>query len=643
MYRKFYGLAEPPFNLTPDSRFLFLSKRHREALAAVLYGIDQQKGFIVLTGAIGAGKTTICRALLMELDKEGARVAVILNSFLNELELLQAINDELGLPSDSDSRKVLVDALNRFLLEQRAAGHTVVVVIDEAQHLSRESLEQIRMLSNLETEKEKLIQIVLIGQPELDEILRRPDLEQLNQRVTVRYHLTALSAAEMAQYIRHRLTVARARIEIEFLPETLQVIYDYSQGVPRKINLACDRALLAGYADGVYVIEERLARRAVAELEGDYEWGEAEAQAGSKEQGASSSLPVLIAALTLFALLCVGGAIGMGFLMAGRQAPPRDMTAIEPTATPTPSAPAARSAKSKRRPKPPNLPPAERATTTVADQEAAGDGSATSEPAAASAARPRIRTPDSLAWVFQERDIMGYKVRFLQVTEERHALAGAFLTLLDAWGQNADMEPLREGGEDACRRLIARYAAPGKEARIVPLNNMTLIEALDYDIPLLLELDDSPAATLAGTSGAGESLRMAPYAVLLRAQGEALTVADPFSGLRTVRLGTISRYVAGITALYLDPHRWSALAQGEESEAALTLQQFLHDNQWLPQRPSGAYDAKVERAIKLFQSQRRLEQTGELDTVTLLLLATQAYDGRPRLFPSERERQGGQP
>jgi general secretion pathway protein A len=197
MYLEFFGLNEAPFNLPPDPRFLYMSQRHREPLASLIYGIKESKGFIVLTGEIGSGKTTLCRAFLHELKHETTNVALILNSYLDDVELLQAINDELGIDSGTRSKKKLIDRLNQFLLDENAKGKTTILIIDEAQNLSTAVLEQIRMLSNLETETSKLIQIALVGQPELNELLNLPRLEQLNQRITVRYHITPLDKTEI--------------------------------------------------------------------------------------------------------------------------------------------------------------------------------------------------------------------------------------------------------------------------------------------------------------------------------------------------------------------------------------------------------------------------------------------------------------
>ncbi len=267
MYLEFYGLEESPFNLTPDTNFLFPSRVHREVLAHLLYGINSRKGFIMLTGEVGSGKTTICRALLAKLGPN-TEVALVLNSFLSELELLQAINDDLGIPSTGGTRKELIDQLNDFLLERRIQGKNVVVIIDEAQNLSFSVLEQIRMLSNLETEKEKLLQIALVGQPELRGLLTSPRLKQLNQRITVRHHITPLTKKECVQYVYHRLKVAGSTGNIAFTESALNEVFRFSGGIPRMINVICDQTLLSGYVAGSTRIDRNMVRAAQSEIQG---------------------------------------------------------------------------------------------------------------------------------------------------------------------------------------------------------------------------------------------------------------------------------------------------------------------------------------------------------------------------------------
>ncbi len=250
MYLQFFGLNEAPFSITPDPAFVYLSAAHREALAHLLYGVGQggAGGFVQLTGEVGTGKTTICRCLLDQVP-EDTRVALVLNSLMTPRELLATICEELGIDTKkiSGSNKLMVDALNKYLLEQHSQGHRVVVVIDEAQNLSPEALEQVRLLTNLETAKDKLLQMVLLGQPELRQLLQRQDLRQLSQRITARYHLAPLSQEETMAYVKHRLHVAGARRN-PFRRSAMRALYQRSGGVPRLINIIADRALAGAYA-----------------------------------------------------------------------------------------------------------------------------------------------------------------------------------------------------------------------------------------------------------------------------------------------------------------------------------------------------------------------------------------------------------
>ena len=273
MYCTFYGFRESPFTITPNPRFLFMSSQHREAFAHLIYAVESRAGFIELTGEVGTGKTTLLRTFLNRLDSEGHRTALIFNPCLSSLELLTSINREFGLPYKNGSRMELLQALNGFLLEQKEAGRKVVLVMDEAQNLSPEVLEQIRLISNLETETDKLIQIVLSGQPELLFILAREELRQLNQRITVRYHLLPMEFDSTRRYIDHRMELAGRFRAAEFSTAALKRIFRFSGGVPRLVNIACDRALLIGFTEEDRVISGRMAAQAIAEVLGRAPYG----------------------------------------------------------------------------------------------------------------------------------------------------------------------------------------------------------------------------------------------------------------------------------------------------------------------------------------------------------------------------------
>jgi general secretion pathway protein A len=269
MYETFYGLTERPFNLTPDPKFLYLSEKHKEAFAHLLFGIKNRSGFVMVTGEIGTGKTTICRTLLGQLDDD-TEVAFIFNPYLSPEELLRKINEDFGIRSKADTVKGLIDELNEYLLDRAGKGKNCVLVIDEAQNLEPKVLEQIRLLSNLETETQKLIQIVLIGQPELGQHLELPELRQLCQRITARYHLTPLDPQETLQYIAYRLRVAGGRRKVRFTAGAVRTVYKLSGGVPRMINAICDRALLIGYTQEQADITPGIIKKAYKEVRGEH-------------------------------------------------------------------------------------------------------------------------------------------------------------------------------------------------------------------------------------------------------------------------------------------------------------------------------------------------------------------------------------
>jgi len=266
MYEAYFGLQENPFTLSPDPRYLYLSQQHREALNCLIYGIGEKKGFMVVTGGIGTGKTTLCRALLAGLDGATAS-ALIFNPALSDIELLKAINQEFGIKMvGRGTKKRYLDGLNAFLLRNFAAGKNAVLVIDEAQNLSHGVLEQIRMLSNLETVREKLIQIILLGQPELRHLLALPSLSQLNERITVRYDLKPLAREDVRRYIEHRLVTAGREAGGLFTAGSYALISRLSRGIPRRINAICDRALLIAYGRDLKTVDRRLIRAAIGDI-----------------------------------------------------------------------------------------------------------------------------------------------------------------------------------------------------------------------------------------------------------------------------------------------------------------------------------------------------------------------------------------
>ena len=315
MYASFFGLSKEPFSISPDPRFLFMSEQHREALAHLLYGLGGGGGFVLLTGEVGAGKTTVCRCFLEQVPAH-CRVAYIFNPKLSVAELLQTVCGEFGiaLPAQADSVKAHVDALNAFLLAGHAEGRQAVLVIDEAQSLSAEVLEQLRLLTNLETTERKLLQIILIGQPELREMVARPELKQLAQRIVARYHLGALSFAETQQYIQHRLAVAGPSAPLPFSASALGRIHALSGGLPRRINLLADRALLGAYAHGQRRAERGTVQQAAREVFGD---GVPSRRSSHRSAHRSARSTVQLTDWRVPALAAVAGVAAMALVWAG--------------------------------------------------------------------------------------------------------------------------------------------------------------------------------------------------------------------------------------------------------------------------------------------------------------------------------------
>jgi general secretion pathway protein A len=343
MYARHFALNKDPFSIAPDPRFLFMSDRHREALAHLLFGVKGTGGFVLFTGDIGTGKTTVCRCFLEQIPA-GCNVAIVFNPKLSVLELLQTICEEFHVAVDSSasgsSLKPYVDALNVFLLQSHAAGQSNVLIIDEAQNLLPEVLEQLRLLTNLETHERKLLQIVLIGQPELRTMLERADLEQLAQRVIARYHLESLNVEEATRYIQHRLTVAGHSGPLPFDARALRRIYDLTRGVPRRINLLCGRVLLGAWANGLHRVDRPMVDKAAAEV-----FGADPAHRRWSSRSYAAPLLCLVGALCLvLALVLQPGQHSASKAVPGAMAAPASAAAPAASAAPTPAPAASASA-----------------------------------------------------------------------------------------------------------------------------------------------------------------------------------------------------------------------------------------------------------------------------------------------------------
>ena len=583
MYAPFFGLQHPPFSIAPDPRYLFMSERHREALAHLLYGLDAGGGFVLLTGEVGAGKTTVCRCFLEQIPSH-CNVAYIFNPKLTVRELLRSICDEFGVPHKPtvpggvETVKDYIDPLNASLLAAHAAGRNTVLIIDEAQNLSADVLEQLRLLTNLETSERKLLQIILIGQPELRAMVAKPSMEQLAQRVIARFHLGALSPQETQQYIAHRLAVAGLTGPLPFDRGALRRVHALSHGVPRRINLLCDRALLGAYAAGARQVNRAIVNRAAREV------FDAPASAAAARSARQAGLP----RWALAGLGAVAGAAavaaagwGMGVWPAHRGGPQ--------VATTGPGATVAQGAASS----PGAKPPAAAAPAAVLPASAA----AASAPVAAAPAVPASSAAPSSALD-----------QFMQA--QPAADAPAWQALASAWGAALP------AGADACATLPREGLRCYRNRRA----GLNLVRQIDRPVLLALypsEEAEAPVSVLlrgldgdnATLEGGGRSLRV-PVAELAQVwRGEIATLWRAPVGMPD--RGEITDSPAG--AAWLDQRLASKAAGGSGPGSK-------------PVTP-----AQRQSRIHRFQLAQGVTPDGRAGPLTLMLLNRATGVNEPRL------------
>ena len=583
MYAPFFGLQHPPFSIAPDPRYLFMSERHREALAHLLYGLDAGGGFVLLTGEVGAGKTTVCRCFLEQIPSH-CNVAYIFNPKLTVRELLRSICDEFGVPHKPtvpggvETVKDYIDPLNASLLAAHAAGRNTVLIIDEAQNLSADVLEQLRLLTNLETSERKLLQIILIGQPELRAMVAKPSMEQLAQRVIARFHLGALSPQETQQYIAHRLAVAGLTGPLPFDRGALRRVHALSHGVPRRINLLCDRALLGAYAAGARQVNRAIVNRAAREV------FDAPASAAAARSARQAGLP----RWALAGLGAVAGAAavaaagwGMGVWPVHRGGPQ--------VATTGPGAAVAQGAASS----PGAKPPAAAAPAAVLPASAA----AASAPVAAAPAVPASSAAPSSALD-----------QFMQAQPATDA--PAWQALASAWGAALP------AGADACTTLPREGLRCYRNRRA----GLNLVRQIDRPVLLALypsEEAEAPVSVLlrgldgdnATLEGGGRSLRV-PVAELAQVwRGEIATLWRAPVGMPD--RGEITDSPAG--AAWLDQRLASKAAGGSGPGSK-------------PVTP-----AQRQSRIHRFQLAQGVTPDGRAGPLTLMLLNRATGVNEPRL------------
>jgi|YNPNPStandDraft_1061719.scaffolds.fasta_scaffold09594_1 general secretion pathway protein A len=627
MYCDFYGFREKPFSITPDPKFLFLGATHKEAFAHLVYGIRERGGFITITGEIGTGKTTLCRALLSHLS-EDTLVAFILNPTLSAIELLKSINEDFGIPSTGETRKDLIDELNRFLLQKRREGKNTVLIIDEAQNLDPEVLEHIRLLSNLETDTEKLLQIILIGQPEFRSILARPALQQLNQRVTVRYHLQPLSREETEAYIRHRLSIAGAEDKVRFSPKAVKKIYAYSGGIPRLINVLCDRCLLAGYSLGRRDIDASMVERAQREVAGTEDrWAGATWMRALRKgllPGILLAVFVVLVAYGFHLLVSrspgpspspagsarprslVEGSAGKGIAPKRSESRPAvsgKVGAIQPADLSGPQTAGA------------GLEPEEKARTGALPSAEGQEGLVVSSaPQAVPAAfpegverppgNPSGLRPDVLA-VPEGKGLVDSLARRSILESRRLALAG----VLEKWGL---LSPSSEEDAPGLEKSLSLDLFAG--ARTFGLQcsrfrgNLNRIRALNLPVILEMAVGENPPKR---------------YLALIGLDGAVAEVCPGLDdGTRKVPAEVIEKYWYGSAYLFWkDPFGEEMyLREGTQGRQVLWIQNALKELGYLSNRPSGIFDADTTLALMAFQSDHLLDEDGIAGPQTRVLL-----------------------
>jgi len=621
MYCSFYGIAEKPFSITPDPKFLYLGKTHKEAFAHLLYGIRERGGFIVVTGEIGAGKTTLCRGLLSHLD-EDTLVAFIFNPTLSALELLKSINEDFGIPSKGTTKKELIDELNQFLLDKRQEGKNTVLIIDESQSLDGEVLEQVRLLSNLETETEKLLQIILIGQPEFRHILEQPRLLQLNQRVTVRYHLRALSQEETAEYIHHRLSVIDGADKIFFSPEALKKIWRYTRGVPRLINVLCDRALLAGYGKKKKQIDGRIIDQARKEVTGRTAWA---GPSNFFRTVRSGLVPALL--LGIFLVLLVigfrdylredrraeGDKPSQKHVATSDEAPIPSSEDSTPASSHTDDVGALARASSNPHAIATSLEPSPQEAALTEQTEVsrdAEDSRRSDAPPPSGPGEEALLQGASLgeavevtspAGEMEERVLSAFYSKTLLETREE-----AFLAVVRKWGSGFSSEE-EEQLYDAAPDLFKAAKALGFQC-LRFRGNINRVRALD--LPVLLELR------------LGETMTKR-YVALLAFEGAYGRIAPPLpDGSSLVPMGVLEPLWYG-TAYALWRDVWGGrryLAKGMKGGTVEDLQSSLKDLGYYRQKPSGVFDQKTADAVGAFQRDHFLDEDGILGPQTRIVI-----------------------
>ena len=578
MYEKFFSFSEKPFKLVPNPAYLFLSKSHDEAMAHLNYALAQGDGFVEITGEVGTGKTTLCRAFLENLD-ENTMAAYIFNPRLGPKQLIKTINDELGIKYDTDNTKDLIDKLNAFLMHQKAQRKKVILLIDEAQNLSRNILEQLRLLSNLETSREKLLQIILVGQPELSDILDSHELRQLGQRITLRYHLAPLNFKETVEYIKFRINIAARNAGIKFDRSAFNQIYKYSGGIPRVINIACDRALLTAFGLSQHKISGSIARASIKELKSRGAKNKYDLIYGNKAIAIFAALALVLLAVIFRHPLIQG--IGSIFNETQRPNVEAPITAESDDGEISPIA------------------DNEETVPTVADLEDKAVSDPVPNPSLDSEPEEEIPVTDQLATL----SLMDY-LATMEIGPSRHT---ALKQAMELWRAPIDFKPYLDSLDDdqAFFRLTAK---PGGFSIHRLETNMELLKRLN--LPVILECyppgNDKPG-----------------YLTLSKIDGDKLYLGSAVDN-RMIETDTSEINFTWSGVAYLPWKNflsiWGTIPVRSSKDSIITLKLLLHELGFGNVEMTDVYDTWTRNAIEEVQAKYGIPVDGFVGPLTKIIL-----------------------
>jgi general secretion pathway protein A len=589
MYNRFFGFKERPFKLVPNPAFLYLSRIHEEVLAHLNYAVGYGEGFVEITGEVGTGKTTLCRLFLENLD-ENTEAAYIFNPKLDALQLLKAINDEFGIASDADSVKTLIDQLNTFLLEKKAQGRQVILLVDEAQNLNADVLEQLRLLSNLETNTSKLIQIILVGQPELGELLETEQLRQLNQRITLSCHLIPLDFNETREYIRHRIHIASSKPGPSFSARAYRTIFKHTNGIPRLINIACDRALLTAYTQGKQQISNQIVRQAIHELD------------RKKWRYRSPLVSWYVPAIGLVVILA---AIAIFFVPEVLNR--KNHSQLPPVVSTQPESPADQAGIQNRSQS------VNKAGVDMADLPPAPEPLADEPPAASSPASVQeVTGPTPQA----TDNTLENAILSMDMARSRK---NAMQTILQMWGKLADVDTVLQDDADADDNTFFRLNAQRSNLEVLRIQgNLSLIKKLN--LPAIMEFphpDGSGICFLTVTALDENEIQLSANQTRYRIEPQ--TIAWLWNGAAHIFWDNRFNYQGVIPT-------------SSPGDSIIALKVHLKALGFEIKEMTAAYDANTRRAVETIQARNGLVVDGKVGPMTQIALYSEDRSlGIPRL------------